>query len=404
MFTKILIANRGEIACRVAVTCRRLGIKTVAVYSDRDITAQHVSACDEAHSLEGLEAKESYLDIEKIIKIAKKSRAEAIHPGYGFLSENEQFAARCAEEGIVFIGPSIAAIAAMGSKSAAKQLMEKAGVPLVPGYHGDNQDGAYLAQQAQQVGFPLLIKASSGGGGKGMRVVNAASEFVEALESCQREAISSFGDAKVLLEKYLGQPRHIEVQVFGDHHGNIVHLFERDCSIQRRHQKVLEEAPAPGMSSAWRQAITDAAIEAAKSVNYVGAGTVEFIVDASVVITEGDAIPPFYFMEMNTRLQVEHPVTEMITGQDLVEWQLRVAAGETLPLKQLEITCRGHAIEARVYAECPEKGFLPSVGALQTLVWPEHVSFSVPELAPVEPQLRIQVLLRAIASALILIP
>ena len=360
MFTKILIANRGEIACRVMATARRLGIATVAVYSEADATARHVRLADEAWPIGPAPARESYLAIPKIIAAAKASGAQAIHPGYGFLSENAEFAAACAEAGLVFIGPPAAAIRAMGSKAAAKQLMQEAGVPLVPGYHGDDQDAALLAQQAGRIGYPVLIKASAGGGGKGMRVVERAEDFAAALEGAQREAASAFGDARVLIEKYLTQPRHIEIQVFADTHGGCLHLFERDCSVQRRHQKVLEEAPAPGMTPERRAAMGAAAVAAARAVGYVGAGTVEFI-------AEGD---DFYFMEMNTRLQVEHPVTEAITGLDLVEWQLRVAAGAPMPLGQDDIRLHGHAIEARIYAEDPARDFLPSVGLLRHLRQP----------------------------------
>jgi len=355
MFTKILIANRGEIACRVIATCRRLGIRTVAVYSEADAQARHVRLADEAYCVGPAASRESYLRSERILEVASLSGAQAVHPGYGFLSENEGFAEACAAAGIVFIGPPVAAIRAMGSKSAAKALMDKAGVPLVPGYHGDEQEPAYLRKQADRIGYPVLIKASAGGGGKGMRVVERSEDFEAALASCQREAKASFGDDRVLIEKYLLRPRHIEIQVFGDSAGNVIHLHERDCSAQRRHQKVVEEAPAPGMSAERRAAMGQAACDAARAVGYVGAGTVEFIAD------QGGS---FYFMEMNTRLQVEHPVTEMITGQDLVEWQLRVAAGQALPLKQEQVPLRGHAIEVRVYAEEPEKGFLPSIGRL----------------------------------------
>jgi len=357
MFTKILIANRGEIACRIIATCRRLGIATVAIYSEADAGARHVRLADEAWCVGPAASRESYLRIARIVEVAKQSGAQAIHPGYGFLSENEHFAAACAAAGIVFIGPPIESIRAMGSKSAAKSLMEKAGVPLVPGYHGDNQDPAHLQREADRIGYPVLIKASAGGGGKGMRVVNASAEFAAALASCQREALASFSDERVLIEKYLQRPRHIEIQVFADQAGNTLSLHERDCSAQRRHQKVVEEAPAPGMTAEQRAAMGRAACDAARAVGYVGAGTVEFIADGS-----GDG--RFYFMEMNTRLQVEHPVTEMITGLDLVEWQLRVAAGEPLPLTQAEIPLRGHSIEVRLYAEEPEKGFLPSIGRL----------------------------------------
>src|SRR5438093_1593594 len=367
MFTKVLIANRGEIACRVAATCRRLGVRTVAVYSDADARAQHVAACDEAVHIGGSSPRESYLRYERIIEAAQATGAQAIHPGYGFLSENEEFARACAAVGIAFIGPPPSAIQAMGLKAESKQLMEQAGVPLVPGYHGAGQDPALLRSEATRIGYPVLIKASAGGGGKGMRAVNAAAEFDAALASCKREAINSFGDDAVLIERYVQKPRHIEIQVFGDSHGNCVYLFERDCSVQRRHQKVLEEAPAPGMTAERRAEMGAAAVAAAKAVGYVGAGTVEFI-------AEQDG--RFYFMEMNTRLQVEHPVTEAITGQDLVEWQLRVAAGEPLPLRQEDLKIHGHAIEARICAENPEANFLPATGTLDVLRWPEeHVAF-----------------------------
>jgi 3-methylcrotonyl-CoA carboxylase alpha subunit len=361
MFTKILIANRGEIACRVIKTARRMGIRTVAVYSEADAGARHVRLADEAVCIGAPPPRESYLVIEKIIGAALATGAQAIHPGYGFLSENEEFAEACAKNGIAFVGPPVSAIRAMGLKSESKKLMEKAGVPLTPGYHGDNQDAAYLKQQADDIGYPVLIKASAGGGGKGMRAVAKAEEFADALASCQREAKSSFGDEHVLIEKYLQRPRHIEIQVFGDTHGNCVYLFERDCSVQRRHQKVVEEAPAPGMSPERRAAMGKAAVDAAKAVAYVGAGTVEFIVNQDGT---------FYFMEMNTRLQVEHPVTEMITGLDLVEWQLKVAADEPLPLAQEQLRIHGHALEARIYAEDPDKGFLPSIGKLIHLAPP----------------------------------
>lgn len=361
MFDKILIANRGEIACRVAHTCRRLGIRTVAVYSEADARARHVALCDEAYLLGPAPARESYLCADKILAAAQASGAQAIHPGYGFLSENAGFAEACAQAGIVFIGPPADAIRAMGSKSAAKRIMEQAAVPLVPGYHGEDQNPDLLREAAARIGYPVLIKAVSGGGGKGMRVVMAPGEFAAALASARREAASSFGDDRVLVEKYLLQPRHIEVQVFADTRGQALHLFERDCSIQRRHQKVLEEAPAPGMTAERRAAMGAAAVAAAQAIGYVGAGTVEFIAEP------GGA---FYFMEMNTRLQVEHPVTEMITGQDLVEWQLRVAAGEALPCRQEELAIRGHAFEARIYAEDPERDFLPATGTLAYLHTP----------------------------------
>jgi len=355
MFDKILIANRGEIACRVAATARRLGIRTVAVYSDVDAQSLHVAVCDEAIRIGAAAPRASYLNGAAILDAAKRAGAQAIHPGYGFLSENETFAADCARAGVVFIGPPPAAIAAMGSKSAAKTIMARAGVPVVPGYHDDDQDPALLAREAARIGFPVLIKATAGGGGKGMKVAASAAEFAGALASAQREAKASFGDDRMLVERYLRAPRHIEIQVFADTHGNVVHLFERDCSVQRRHQKVLEEAPAPGMDAERRRAMGDAATAAAKAIGYVGAGTVEFI-------AEQDGT--FYFMEMNTRLQVEHPVTEMITGLDLVEWQLRVAAGEPLPAAQSALAIHGHAIEARIYAEDPDRGFLPSIGRI----------------------------------------
>ena len=361
MFDKILIANRGEIACRVIATCRRLGIATVAVYSDADRDARHVRLADEAIHIGPAAAADSYLRGEVILQAARRSGAQAIHPGYGFLSENAGFAQACAEAGIVFIGPPVSAIQAMGDKSAAKALMQRASVPLTPGYHGDNQDPAFLREQADAIGYPVLIKASAGGGGKGMRKVESSGDFIEALAGCQREAQSAFGNPHVLVEKYVERPRHIEIQVFGDAHGNVVHLFERDCSVQRRHQKVLEEAPAPGMTAERRTAMGKAATDAARAVGYVGAGTVEFIAGP-----DGD----FYFMEMNTRLQVEHPVTELVTGTDLVEWQLRVAAGQPLPKSQQQLALNGHAIEARLYAEDADRGFLPSTGILRHLRLP----------------------------------
>jgi len=369
MFNKILIANRGEIACRVAATCRRLGVKSVAVYSDADANAKHVAACDEAVHIGEAAAAQSYLRIERIIEAARATGAQAIHPGYGFLSENEDFAHACEAAGIVFIGPPVEAIAAMGSKAAAKALMHAAAVPLVPGYHGDEQDAALLQHEADAMGYPVLLKASAGGGGKGMRVVERSEDFAAALASCKREAASSFGNDRVLIEKYLTRPRHVEVQVFADKHGGAVYLFDRDCSVQRRHQKVLEEAPAPGLEDKVRRAMGEAAVAAARAVRYVGAGTVEFI------MTGAD----FYFMEMNTRLQVEHPVTEMVTGLDLVEWQLRVAAGEPLPLEQSQLAIAGHALEARIYAENPARGFLPSTGTLKHLRMPEGVEFRIGE-------------------------
>ena len=373
MFKKILIANRGEIACRVAATARRMGVKTVSVYSDADAGAKHVQACDEAVHVGGSAPKDSYLQWQRIIDAAKATGAEAIHPGYGFLSENEAFANACAAAGLVFIGPPASAILAMGLKAESKQLMEKAGVPLVPGYHGNNQAPALLQAEADRIGYPVLIKASAGGGGKGMRAVDKPADFMAALESCKREAINSFGSDAVLIEKYVQRPRHIEIQVFGDTQGNCVYLFERDCSVQRRHQKVLEEAPAPGMTPELRQQMGLAAVAAAKAVNYVGAGTVEFIVEQAAY--DQPESMRFYFMEMNTRLQVEHPVTEAITGLDLVEWQLRVASGEPLPLQQDQIRMHGHAIEARICAENPDNNFLPATGTLQVYRKPQAVSF-----------------------------
>ena len=370
MFNKILIANRGEIACRVAATARRLGVKSVAVYSDADASAKHVLACDQAVHIGGSAPKDSYLRWETILEAAKASGAQAVHPGYGFLSENEAFAQACADAGLVFIGPPPSAIKAMGLKAESKQLMEKAGVPLVPGYHAANQDPALLKTEAGRIGYPVLIKASAGGGGKGMRAVDKAEDFDAALASCKREAINSFGDDAVLIEKYVQRPRHIEIQVFGDTHGNYVYLFERDCSVQRRHQKVLEEAPAPGMTQAMREQMGAAAVSAARAVNYVGAGTVEFIVEQ-----RADGSMNFFFMEMNTRLQVEHPVTEAITGLDLVEWQLRVACGEKLPLMQSELRITGHAIEARICAESPDNNFLPATGSLLVYRKPAATSF-----------------------------
>jgi 3-methylcrotonyl-CoA carboxylase alpha subunit len=366
MFTKILIANRGEIACRVAATARKLGIRTVAVYSDADANAKHVLACDEAVHIGPPAPKESYLLGSRIIEAALATGAQAVHPGYGFLSENDGFAQACADAGLVFIGPPPSAIKAMGLKSASKRLMETAGVPLVPGYHGTDQNPALLKREADAIGYPVLIKASAGGGGKGMRIVTRGEEFDAALASCKREAINSFGDDAVLIERYVTRPRHIEIQVFGDTQGQCVYLFERDCSVQRRHQKVLEEAPAPGMSEARRAEMGAAAVAAAQAVGYVGAGTVEFIAEPTAT---GDL--RFYFMEMNTRLQVEHPVTEAITGLDLVEWQLRVASGEPLPLQQHELRIHGHAIEARICAENPDAQFLPATGRLDVYRTPE---------------------------------
>jgi 3-methylcrotonyl-CoA carboxylase alpha subunit len=361
MFSKILIANRGEIACRVIKTARRLGIKTVAVFSDADRGARHVAMADEAVHIGGSPARESYLVVDKILDAAKRTGAQAIHPGYGFLSENAGFAEACEKAGIVFIGPPPSAIRAMGSKSEAKKIMEKARVPLVPGYHGDDQSTELLAKEAERIGFPVLIKASAGGGGKGMRVVESVAKFADQLAGAKREAKASFADDHVLVEKYLTRPRHIEIQVFADSHGNCLYLFERDCSIQRRHQKVIEEAPAPNMDPARRKQMGEAAVAAAKAIGYVGAGTVEFIANQDGT---------FYFMEMNTRLQVEHPVTEMITGQDLVEWQLVVAAGGKMPLTQDQLSIDGHAVEVRLYAEDPNRNFLPSTGTLVHLRLP----------------------------------
>jgi len=360
MIHSLLIANRGEIACRIIRTARQMGIRTIAVYSDADAKALHVRQADEAVHIGPSPARESYLVGEKIIAAAKATGAEAIHPGYGFLSENAAFAHAVIDAGLVWVGPKPASITAMGLKDAAKKLMAQAGVPVTPGYMGENQDPAFLAERAAEIGYPVLIKAVAGGGGKGMRKVDTAADFIDALASCQREAASSFGNDHVLIEKYILTPRHIEVQVFGDTHGNVVHLFERDCSLQRRHQKVIEEAPAPGMDEATRADLCAAAVRAAQAVDYVGAGTIEFIADAS----EGLRADRIWFMEMNTRLQVEHPVTEEITGVDLVEWQLRVASGEPLPLRQEELSINGWAIEARLYAEDPAKGFLPSIGKL----------------------------------------
>ncbi len=369
MIASLLIANRGEIACRIIRTARRLGIRTIAVYSDADAKALHVRQADEAVHIGPSPARESYLVGEKIIAAAKATGAEAIHPGYGFLSENAEFAEAVEAAGLVWVGPKAASIRAMGLKDAAKKLMQEAGVPTTPGYLGEDQSPERLQTEADGIGYPVLIKAVAGGGGKGMRKVNAAGEFQEMLLSCKREAASSFGDDRVLIEKYVERPRHIEVQVFGDSHGNVVHLFERDCSLQRRHQKVIEEAPAPGMDEATRAAVCEAAVKAARAVDYVGAGTIEFIADAS----EGLRADRIWFMEMNTRLQVEHPVTEEITGQDLVEWQLRVASGEPLPKRQEELSIDGWAMEARLYAEDPTTGFLPSTGTLEHFALSEDV-------------------------------
>jgi 3-methylcrotonyl-CoA carboxylase alpha subunit len=372
VFGKVLIANRGEIGCRVIRTARRLGIVTVAVYSEADRNALHVELADEAWPVGPSPPRDSYLNIEAILDAARCSGAEAVHPGYGFLSENAEFAEACAAAGIVFIGPPASAIRIMGSKAEAKRLMERHGVPLVPGYHGDDQMPTRLLEEAERIGFPVLIKASAGGGGRGMRVVGNAAEFAAALAAAQRETKAAFGDDRVLVEKYLERPRHIEMQIFADQHGGAVHLYERDCSIQRRHQKVVEEAPAPGLAGEQRDAMGRAALAATRAVGYVGAGTVEFITEAGA----------FYFIEMNTRLQVEHPVTEAVTGLDLVEWQLRIAAGEALPVCQDNILCRGHAIEARLYAEDPERGFLPQTGTLHGLRFP------LPEIARVDTGVR----------------
>ena len=383
MFGKILIANRGEIACRVIRTARRLGVRTVAVYSDADARALHVEMADEAVHIGPSPVAESYLRGDRIVAAALATGTEAIHPGYGFLSENPDFVDQVTAAGLVFIGPSAASIRAMGLKDAAKRLMEKAGVPVVPGYHGEAQEIVLLASKAREIGYPVLIKARAGGGGKGMRRVDHPDDFSEALSGARREAKAAFGDDRVLVEKYVDKPRHIEVQVFGDNFGNAVHLFERDCSAQRRHQKVIEEAPAPGMTPPLRKAMTEAAVKAAKAISYSGAGTIEFIVDAS----EGLKADRFWFMEMNTRLQVEHPVTEMVTGIDLVEWQLKVAAGEKLPKAQGEIALAGHAFEARLYAEDAAKGFLPATGTLH------HLKF--PDAAPEGAAIRIETGVRA---------
>ncbi|MGC1470845.1 MAG: biotin carboxylase N-terminal domain-containing protein, partial [Sphingorhabdus sp.] len=369
MIQSLLIANRGEIACRIIRTARAMGIRTIAVYSDADADALHVRMADDAVHIGPSAARESYLVGDKIIDIARVTGAEAIHPGYGFLSENAEFAARVISAGLVWVGPNPASITAMGLKDAAKQLMEAAGVPVTPGYMGSNQDAGFLSIQADGIGYPVLIKAVAGGGGKGMRLVERPEDFADALASCRREAAASFGNDHVLIEKYIQRPRHIEVQVFGDSHGQIVHLFERDCSLQRRHQKVIEEAPAPGMDVETREALCAAAVRAAKAVDYVGAGTIEFIADAS----DGLRADRIWFMEMNTRLQVEHPVTEAITGVDLVEWQLRIASGERLAMTQEQLGINGWAMEARLYAEDPEKGFLPSIGKLEHLALPESL-------------------------------
>jgi len=373
MFKSVLIANRGEIACRIARTAKRLGMRTIAVYSEADAKALHVRLCDEAHAIGAAPAAESYLSIEKLIATAKAARAECIHPGYGFLSENADFAQACLDAGIAFVGPPAQAIRAMGLKDRAKALMEKADVPVVPGYHGDRQEPKFLKQKAYEIGYPVLIKAVAGGGGKGMRRVDRHADFDTALDGAQREAKAAFGDARVLIERYVASPRHIEVQIFADRHGNTIHLNERDCSLQRRHQKVIEEAPAPGMSRDVRAAMGSAAVAAARAAGYVGAGTVEFIADGANGLSPGG----FWFMEMNTRLQVEHPVTEAVTGLDLVEWQFRIAGGEKLPLAQDQVKLDGHAVEARLYAEDPERGFLPSTGRLIALRFPEGSNLRV---------------------------
>ncbi len=371
MFESVLIANRGEIACRVMRTAKRLGVRTIAVYSDADRDALHVELADEAYLLGPPPAAESYLNANKLLQIAKAAGAQAIHPGYGFLAENAGFAEACAKVGIVFIGPPPDAIRAMGSKSAALELMSKAGVPVLPGYRGKDQSDEALTKAANGIGFPLMVKPTAGGGGKGMRIVTSAAGLKSAIDSSRREAVAAFGDGELLLERYLNRARHVEVQVFADTRGNTVHLYERDCSIQRRHQKVIEEAPAPGLSDALRERIGAVAVRAAESIGYVGAGTVEFLFDPDAAKKKGGSRDPFYFMEMNTRLQVEHPVTEMVLGLDLVEWQLKVASGEPLPKTHSELNLSGHAVEARVYAEDPERGFLPASGRLTHLRTPE---------------------------------
>jgi len=369
MFASVLIANRGEIACRVARTAKRMGLRTIAVYSAADAHALHTRICDEAYLLGPADARESYLSIERLIEVARRAGAECVHPGYGFLSENADFAEACARAGLVFVGPPAAAIRAMGLKDRAKALMQKAGVPVVPGYHGERQDREFLIEQADTIGYPVLIKPAAGGGGRGMRRVERRGEFDAALASAVREAEAAFGSSRVLIEKYVAAPRHIEIQIFGDRHGNVIHLGERDCSLQRRHQKIIEEAPAPGMTPDLRAQMGAAAVEAARAVGYTGAGTVEFVADGTRGL-RGDA---FWFIEMNTRLQVEHPVTEEITGLDLVEWQFRVAAGEKLPLAQAQVSLDGHAVEARIYAEDPENAFLPSTGRIVALHLPDEV-------------------------------
>uniref|UniRef100_A0A663DPR4 Methylcrotonyl-CoA carboxylase subunit 1 n=1 Tax=Aquila chrysaetos chrysaetos TaxID=223781 RepID=A0A663DPR4_AQUCH len=365
--TKILIANRGEIACRVMRTAKKMGVKSVAVYSEADRNSMHVAMADEAYCIGPAPSQQSYLAMEKIMQVAKVSAAQAIHPGYGFLSENTEFAELCKQEGIIFIGPPSSAIRDMGIKSTSKAIMSAAGVPVVEGYHGEDQSDECLKEHAKRIGYPVMIKAVRGGGGKGMRIAHSEKEFLDQLESARREAKKSFNDDAMLIEKFVDNPRHVEVQVFGDQHGNAVYLFERDCSVQRRHQKIIEEAPGPGINPEVRRRLGEAAVKAAKAVNYVGAGTVEFIMDSK---------HNFYFMEMNTRLQVEHPVTEMITGTDLVEWQLRVAAGEKIPLMQEDIVLQGHAFEARIYAEDPNNNFMPGAGPLLHLTTPPPDSFT----------------------------
>jgi len=369
MFRSVLIANRGEIACRIARTAKRLGLRTIAVYSSADADALHVRSCDEAYCIGGAEPRESYLSIESLIAAARKAGAECIHPGYGFLSENAEFAEACGQAGIAFVGPPAAAIRAMGLKDRAKTLMEKAGVPVVPGFHGERQDAKFLKEKAYEIGYPVLIKPAAGGGGRGMRRLDKHADFETALEGAIRESQSAFGSGRVLIEKYIASPRHIEIQVFADRHGSTIHLGERDCSLQRRHQKVMEEAPAPGMTADLRTQIGAAAVAAAKAVGYCGAGTVEFVADGTKALRAG----AFWFIEMNTRLQVEHPVTEAVTGLDLVEWQLRIAAGEKLPLTQSQVRIDGHAIEARIYAEDPEHDFLPSTGPVVALELPGDI-------------------------------
>jgi 3-methylcrotonyl-CoA carboxylase alpha subunit len=369
MFRSVLIANRGEIACRIARTAKRLGLRTIAVYSEADAHALHVRSCDEAYCIGPAPARDSYLAVERIVEVARKAAAECVHPGYGFLSENADFVDACSQAGIVFVGPPAAAMRAMGVKDRAKTLMEKAGVPVVPGYHGERQDAKFLKEKAYEIGYPVLIKPAAGGGGRGLRRVDKHAEFETALEGAIREAQSAFGSSRVLIEKYVAAPRHIEIQVFADGHGNVIHLGERDCSLQRRHQKVIEEAPAPGMTPELRAQMGSAAVEAARTVGYVGAGTVEFIADG----TKGLRADAFWFIEMNTRLQVEHPVTEAVTGLDLVEWQFRVSCREKLPLEQSQVRIDGHAIEARVYAEDPENGFLPSTGRIVAMDLPSDI-------------------------------